>query len=113
MIWQQFFTKKGFEEISSDAPMFYLGSATLVNLTYRDEGQVALYDGEKSLEDGIIHKWKYLVLDEMAEQNAGMKYEDYEYFHVFICKSASNVKPVIGFKDIMKDGSTGSMNVVK
>lgn len=111
LVWQQFYTKKGFEEISSNAPMFYLGSASLVNLTYGSKGHVALYNGDKSPQDGLIRKWKYLILDPMDEQNAGLKYEDYEYFHVFICKSASNKKPVITFKDVMDDGSTRSRNV--
>lgn len=51
----------------------------------------------------------------MAEQNAGMKYEDFELFHVFICKSASDMKPEITYR-YMVDGeadTTGSKNVLK
>ncbi|CAL8113898.1 unnamed protein product [Orchesella dallaii] len=111
LIWQQFYTKKGYEEISKDAPMFYLGSATVVNLTEGTEGEVKLYDGKMSPDDGLIYKWKYFVLDAMAEQNAGMKYEDFEYFRVFICKSASNIKPTITLKEIINDGDSSSKNV--
>ncbi|ODM97764.1 Vascular endothelial growth factor receptor 3 [Orchesella cincta] len=111
LTWQQFYTKKGYEEISEDAPMFYLGSATLVNLTEGKNGEVDLYDGKISAEDGLIYKWKYYVLDALAEQNAGMKYEDFEYFHVFICKSASNIKPKITLKEIKNDDEASSTTV--
>lgn len=64
LIWQQFYTKKGFEEISKDAPMYYLGSATLMNLTYGNEGEVALLQesGKDSEDDKIIYKWHYFIL---------------------------------------------------
>lgn len=51
----------------------------------------------------MMQRYFFQFIDALAEQNAGLKYDDFEYFHVFICKSASEVKPTITFKDVEDD----------